>query len=214
MDARQGTSEPRERSAARDARLVVDEQGAVAEWSAQAQELLGYPADEVLGRPVTALLSAGERSASAGLTEETPPPGERLAARHRDGHLLDVRAQVRLLVADGTVRWAVVLKAADGTDEQELDTALLRALLTDSPLGVQVLDPELRVVRMNLSAPGARGVVGVEAIGRLAREVAPGVIDDAAEQIIRSVLETGEPVIDFEYGGRPRPTLITITCTW
>ena len=71
---------------------------------------------------------------------------------------------------------------ADGTDEQELDTALLRALLTESPLGVQVLDPELRVVRLNLAAPGAQGAVGEEAIGRLAREVAPGVVDDAAEQ--------------------------------
>ena len=132
MNVRPGTFEPRGRSAARYARVVLNELGAVAEWSAEAQELLGYPADEVLGRPVTALLSAGERSASAGLTEETPSPGERLAARHRDGHLLDVRAQVRLLVADGTVRWAVVLKAADGTDEQELDTSLLRAVLTES----------------------------------------------------------------------------------
>lgn len=59
MNARPDTSEPRGRSAARDTRVVLDEQGAVAEWSAEAQELLGYPADEVLGRPVTALLSAG-----------------------------------------------------------------------------------------------------------------------------------------------------------
>lgn len=213
MNARPGTSEPRRRSAALGARVVLDEQGAVAEWSTEAQELLGYPADEALGRPVTALLSAGERSASAGPAEETPSPGERLTARHRNGHLLDVRAQVRLVVQDGTVRWALVLKAADGTDEQELDTALLRALLTESPLGVQVLDPELRVVRLNLAAPGAQGAVGEEAIGRLAREVAPGVVDDAAEHIIRSVLETGEPVTDYEHMGRPRPTLITITCT-
>ncbi|WP_328404171.1 SpoIIE family protein phosphatase [Streptomyces sp. NBC_00390] len=203
MNARPGTSEPRRRSAALGARVVLDEQGAVAEWSTEAQELLGYPADEALGRPVTALLSAGERSASAGPAEETPSPGERLTARHRNGHLLDVRAQVRLVVQDGTVRWALVLKAADGTDEQELDTALLRALLTESPLGVQVLDPELRVVRLNLAAPGAQGAVGEEAIGRLAREVAPGVVDDAAEHIIRSVLETGEPVTDYEHMGRP-----------
>ncbi|WP_330246679.1 MULTISPECIES: SpoIIE family protein phosphatase [unclassified Streptomyces] len=203
MNARPDTSEPRGRSAARDARVVLDEQGAVAEWSAEAHELLGYPADEVLGRPVTALLSAGERSVSADLTEGTPSLGGRLVARHRNGHLLDVRAQVRLLVEDGTVRWAVVLKATDRPDEHELDTALLRALLTESPLGVQVLDPELRVVRLNLAAPGAQGAVGEEAIGRLAREVAPGVVDDAAEQTIRSVLETGDPVIDFEHMGRP-----------
>ncbi|WP_406430402.1 SpoIIE family protein phosphatase [Streptomyces sp. NBC_01589] len=201
MNARQGTADSRGRSAARDARFVLNEQGAVAEWSAQAQELLGYPAEEVLGRHVTALLSAGERSASAGFKEETP--SERLAARHRDGHLLDVRAQVRLLVEDSTARWAVVLKAANGTDEQELDSALLRALLTQSPFGVQVLDPELRVRRLNLAGPGARGTVGEEAIGRLARDVAPGVIDRTAEQTIRSVLESGVPVIDFEHVGRP-----------
>ncbi|MFG2254269.1 SpoIIE family protein phosphatase [Streptomyces mirabilis] len=202
MNARHGTSELRGQSTPHDARFLVDEQGAVAEWSTEAQQLLGYPADEVLGRPVKALLSDRAGSASAGFGRHPPRRGETLSARHRDGHHLDVRAQVRLLVKDA-VHWAVILKAADSPEEQELDTALLRALLTASPLGVQVLDPDLRVRRLNLFAPGARGVVGEEAIGRLAREVAPGVVDDVAEQTIRKVLDTGDPVVDFEHVGRP-----------
>ncbi|MFD4691984.1 SpoIIE family protein phosphatase [Streptomyces sp. NPDC058463] len=181
----------------RSARLVLDEQGLVTEWSAEARELLGYPAEEVLGRPVTALLA-----------QEPPLSGEagkaRVAARRRDGRRLDVRAGVSALLGrGGTVRWSVVLDPADGIEQEEIDAALLRALLTESPLGVQVLDPELRLVRLNLAGPGVRGAVTEEAIGRPAREVFPGLFENVTEQRLRSVMETGRPVIGFEVVGRP-----------
>ncbi|MCX4437830.1 SpoIIE family protein phosphatase [Streptomyces mirabilis] len=181
----------------RGARLVLDEQGLIAEWNQAARELLGYPAEEVLGRPVARLL-AREQPASPAATA-----GATVTARHRDGHRLDIRARVSALPGEGaTVRWCVLLDPAEGTDAEMVDAALLSALLTESPLGVQVLDPELRVVRLNLAGPGLRGAVSQEAIGRRAREVAPGMVDDETERRLRSVVETGRPMT-FGHVGRP-----------
>lgn len=98
-----------------------------------------------------------------------------------------------------------------GSGRLSIDSAVLRAVLTQSPLGLQVLDPDLRLMRFNTAAPGVRGLLGEEVIGRPIREVAPGVVDDALERMLRDVLDTGRPVIDVEHAGRPPPTRITST---
>ena len=119
------------------ARVVLDELGLVAEWSPEARELLGYRSEEVLGRPVAALL-AREQPVS-----EDATAGATVAAQHQDGHRLNVRARVSALLGeDGTVRGCVLLDPAEGADAEMVDAALLTALLTESPLGVQVLDRE------------------------------------------------------------------------
>ncbi|WP_433916515.1 SpoIIE family protein phosphatase [Streptomyces sp. NBC_01744] len=181
----------------RGACLVLDEQGLVAEWSQEAQELLGYRSQDIVGRPVATLLAREQPVCGGGMS------GAPVAARHRDGHRIDVCVRVSALLGeDATVRWCVMLDPADRTEEGMIDAALLRALLTEAPLGVQVLDRELRIVRLNLAGPGMRGALGREAIGRRAREVAPGMIDDEAERKLRSVVETGRPMA-FDHVGRP-----------
>ena len=87
--------------------------------------------------------------------------------------------------------------------EALLDSAIVRALLTESTVGLQVVDPDLRVVRSNISAPGAKGTAEQEAIGRTIRGFAPHVVDDAEEQLLREVLETGRAVIGTEVCGYP-----------
>ncbi|MFJ7964085.1 SpoIIE family protein phosphatase [Streptomyces sp. NPDC096324] len=178
----------------RDARLVLDERGAVAQWSPEAEQLLGYSTEEALGRHVTLLLdqqSVGREAV------------EQVAARHRDGHQVAVSAAVSSLVRPGgALHWSVRLTPAPATAQDEIDAALLRALLTESPLGVQVVDGDLRIVRLNLSAPGVHGVVGREAVGSHIRDVAPGIVDESVEQKIHQVVQTGRP-LSFLHRGRP-----------
>jgi PAS domain-containing protein/anti-sigma regulatory factor (Ser/Thr protein kinase) len=179
----------------RDARLVLDERGTVARWSPEAQRLLGYRAQEALGRHFTLFL---DRPPS-GLTGS---PGQ-VAARHRDGHRVTVHATVSPLTGPGgALHWSVELTTASDAAQDEIDAALLRALLTDSPLGVQAVDGDLRLMRLNLAGPGVRGVVGTEAIGRHIRDVAPGLVDDWIERQIHHVVETGQP-LGFVHRGRP-----------
>ncbi|MFI1167609.1 SpoIIE family protein phosphatase [Streptomyces sp. NPDC020801] len=177
-------------------RLMLDDRGGVVEWSPQAQDLLGYPPEEVLGRPVTAMLDLA--------TQASRGTGGPVAARHRDGHPLDVRVHVWPVVdEDGAMRWSVHLTAPGPAEHEDLDTVLLQTLLTESTLGVQVVDPDLRIVRLNLAGPVPRALGGEQAIGRQAREAVPGLIGETEERLLRWVIDSGQPVTDFEHVGRP-----------
>lgn len=78
----------------------------------------------------------------------------------------------------------------------ETGQALLEALLTVSPVGLHVLDTELRVVRINTATPAMRGVRAQDLLGRRLTE-AYGLVDpDGMEALARGVLETGLPVLD------------------
>ncbi len=178
------------------ARVRVDANGLIREWSAQAEALLGYPAEEVLGLPVTELL-AEPGPATA--------PGEPMAVlRHRSGLPVEVEIRVRPEASrDEVPTWSVLLTAADDLRLRDIDQAVLRALFTESPVGLHILDSNLHLVRFNSASPGMRGVPAAEVVGRRLRDVAPGVVTDAIERILRHVLDTGEPVIDFVQPGYP-----------
>lgn len=78
--------------------------------------------------------------------------------------------------------------------------ALLRALFTQPPVGLYVLDPDLRIVRFNAAAPGAQRFSESEAVGHTLRDL--GFVVDEVDRMLRGVLATGEPVSDFRYEGR------------
>jgi PAS domain S-box-containing protein len=78
--------------------------------------------------------------------------------------------------------------------------ALLHALFTEPPMGLHVLDPDLRVVRFNAAAPGARGISASDVVGLTWRDL--GFAADDVERMLRGVLATGESVSDFPYEGR------------
>ncbi|WP_326604311.1 ATP-binding SpoIIE family protein phosphatase [Streptomyces sp. NBC_01800] len=80
------------------------------------------------------------------------------------------------------------------------DAAVLHALFTQPPIGLQVLDPELRIVRFNSAALGVQGLDMSDVVGRTWREL--GFASDDVETMLRTVLETGEAVTNFRYRGR------------
>ncbi|MFF4231668.1 SpoIIE family protein phosphatase [Streptomyces sp. NPDC001820] len=78
--------------------------------------------------------------------------------------------------------------------------ALIHALFTQPPIGLHVLDPDLRIVRFNTAAPGAQGFSESEAVGRTLADL--GFVADDVDRMLRGVLATGEPVSNFQYEGR------------
>ncbi|MDT9700873.1 SpoIIE family protein phosphatase [Streptomyces sp. P17] len=82
---------------------------------------------------------------------------------------------------------------------RSLDDALLSALFSQSPIGLQVWDPQLRLVRANTATRRIESVTFEELVGRPLPEVlgAFAVTDpDFLLHTARSVLETGIPVLD------------------
>ncbi|MCW8375820.1 SpoIIE family protein phosphatase [Streptomyces justiciae] len=86
---------------------------------------------------------------------------------------------------------------ADGAAGRLVDetaVSMLDALFDQAPIGLHLLDPDLRVVRVNTATPAMRGVAEDELAGRPAREVYD-MVDADVEGLLREVLDTGVPLL-------------------
>lgn len=92
--------------AAGDAAAVVSRDGLVIAWTRAAEELLGLPADAVVGTPGLRLLATpGDRARAAAVAERCRSGSGwsgRFPVRHREGHLLDVDVRVSPASASAT----------------------------------------------------------------------------------------------------------------
>jgi PAS domain S-box-containing protein len=171
--------------------LLIDTAGTVVGWSTAAEELLGYPAEVVVGRPLTQLLG-DDRAADADVV-----------FRHRDGSLIGCRIRLRREQTKPEGARVKVDLLPNGEDTSAVDKALLDALFNRSPIGLCLLDPELRLTRFNAAADGMQGISAIHGLGLRPTEAWPTFSAKHAEQVLTTVLETGEPVLGFEKTGRP-----------
>ena len=78
--------------------------------------------------------------------------------------------------------------------------AEIEAIYHTLPIGLAVLDTDLRFQRINRALAEINGVSPEDHVGRTVREIVPD-LADGAESVLRQVLETGEPILDFELQG-------------
>ncbi|WP_327256573.1 SpoIIE family protein phosphatase [Streptomyces sp. NBC_01244] len=187
------------------AAVVLDTGGRITLWSPQAQELFGWSAEEALGSHAAKLLVADEY---VGLVLElfakVMAGGGTWAGvfpvRHKDGstRLVEFR-NMRLQDEDGGV-YALGI-ACDETVLRgvERDLALSVPLVAQSPLGLAVLDTDLRYVLINPMLVRINGLPAEEHLGRTPREALPFLDTDVIEASMRQVLDTGTPLLD-QYG--------------
>src|SRR6218665_1915899 len=77
--------------------------------------------------------------------------------------------------------------------------AQLDTLLEASPVGIGLLDRELRVLSINETLARLNGHPVAEHLGRPLREVAPDWVADLIEPSFRHVLDSGQPVSNHEF---------------
>ncbi|MDG9718049.1 SpoIIE family protein phosphatase [Streptomyces sp. DH24] len=190
------------------ASIVLDAEGRIVLWSPQAEELFGYPAPEALGQ-YAARIMVHERHFDlvVKLFADVMATGEGWAGafpvRRRDGttRLVEFR-NMRLLDDRGDV-YALGLAADQSTVLRlEQDVALSTRMVAQSPIGLAVLDPELRYVSVNPALERLNGVPAAEHIGRRVSDVLPALDAAPVEAALRQVLETGRPLIDRQWIGR------------
>ena len=138
----------------RGASAVLDDQGTVVGWSARAQELLGYPAKEVIGRAWQDLLvDALDLPAARSVVVDAIRTGGWfgvLPVRHRDGRRVEMGFRARAVTRDGDSReWVLVGAPAAEVDAWQRDRALLDGLYRRSPIGLVTYGPDRRVIRVN-----------------------------------------------------------------
>ncbi len=91
------------------------------------------------------------------------------------------------------------LEASDRRSREQAD--LVEALYRVAPVGLALIDRELKLVRVNAEMERINGRSAEQSIGRGGDEVTPDVADIIGP-IIQKVFRTGEPVRDVEVTGR------------
>ncbi len=149
--------------------------GAIVYWNRAAEQLYGWSADEVLGRPVAEIIPGGAGREPTGRLERLRAAGTwsgELRVRHRGGSTLAV------LVTDSVVRDAdggvlgIVSVAVDISERRRAEEALqaserrLRALLQHSSDIVAVLDSQGIVRYISPSVEAIMGYPVDEVLGR------------------------------------------------
>ncbi|WP_339133596.1 SpoIIE family protein phosphatase [Streptomyces sp. f51] len=189
--------------------LVLDSDGRIVFWTPQAEELIGYTAEEALGKYAARLIIHPENLQSVSeLFADVLETGRSWAGafpiRHKDGstRLMEFR-NMRLLDDHGDV-YALGI-AADHTLLQrvETDLALSEQLINQSPIGLALMDPDLRYLMVNPALERIDGIPAEDHVGRHLRETLPFPDVDTVESALRQVLTTGTPLLDQYHVGRP-----------
>ncbi|MEV1054466.1 SpoIIE family protein phosphatase [Streptomyces sp. NPDC049887] len=189
------------------AAVLLDADGRIDLWSPQAESLFGYSAEEALGRFAGRLMVHEEDLESVlGIFAQVMEGGDSWAGafpvRHKDGgsRLVEFR-NMRLMDDQGD--FYVLGLAADQTTLRrvERDLALSARLVSQSPIGLGVLDTDLRYISVNPAEERMNGVPAAEHVGRHVHEVLP-FLDASFAATMRQVLVTGTPVLDQYTVGR------------
>ncbi len=190
------------------AAVLLDAEGRIVLWSPQAEEIFGYTAEEALGRYAAPLLVHEEhRDLIIRLFAEVMGTGETWAGafpiRHKDGSTRLVEFRNMRLLDDRGDFYALGLATDEPTlREVEQDVALSTRLISQAPIGLAVLDTDLRYVAVNPALERIHGIPAKDHLARRYRDVLPSVEYDGIEAVMRQVLETGTPVVDRLTVGR------------
>ena len=190
--------------ASSDAAAVLSAEGVVIGWTRGAEALLGHPAAEVVGRPAARLLAMRADPARAAGVAERCRSGMGwsglISVRHRDGRSIDVALRVSASFSmDGGE--CFLLSAREQRPQWAVGQSVLDGFLTRSPIGMAVMDLDLRYVWLNDTLERFGGVPREQRLGRRLSELLPGLEATTIEGLMRKVLTTREPVTDYEYLG-------------
>ncbi len=189
------------------AAIVLDSSGRIALWSPQAEKLFGYTSAEALGRPAAQVMVHEEHLELVQRLFADVMAGEGSWAgvfpvRHKDGTSLLVEFRNMRLQDERKNLYALGLATEQSTLRQvERDLALTTRLISQSPIGLAVVDTDLRYITVNPALERINGLADAEHVGRPVREAIPFLDTDAVESAMREVLETGVPILDREFVG-------------
>ncbi|MFJ9799966.1 SpoIIE family protein phosphatase [Streptomyces sp. NPDC101145] len=192
------------------AAVVLDDRGRIVLWSPQAEDVFGYRAEEALGRYAGRLLVREEHldlvvELFARVMHEGLSWAGVFPVRHKDGgtRLLEFR-NMRLRGESGDL-YALGLATDQSTLRAvERDVALSTRLVAQSPIGLAVLDTNLRFLSVNPALARLTGVPAEAHVGRALRETMSFLDTAPVEAALRRVLGTGAPLVDQTLVGRVR----------
>jgi len=192
----------------------LDVEGRITTWNLGAERMFGYRGQEILGKPLAQLFE---------ICDQTTPAGQMESAL-RDGQFEDDCRQVR---NDGTVFWAranlshlrdsvgesrgfalIIRDITERRNQQEEISqreAQLDAFFSNAPVGLAIIDRELRFQRINGPFSKLNGLTPEKNKGLHVRDVTSELAIEL-EPLIQRVATTGVPVLNHEIRGHAPAT--------
>ncbi|MFD6034277.1 SpoIIE family protein phosphatase [Streptomyces griseoincarnatus] len=189
--------------------LLLDPHGLVTGWTVHAERLLGHGAAEAVGRKFADLLANEDAERMEDLLDRCRAGKDwtgLMTAVRRDGHPVEVGVRVTPTTApQGRPAVLVLLsELEEGTRGWDMSRGVLEQIVVGNPIGIAIVDTELRYVWSNAALEQWGGGQGRTRLGLRVADVQPGMDSEAVEERMRHVLETGEQVVGYEYVGRVR----------
>jgi len=189
--------------------IRVDLEGRITTWNRGAERMFGYYSAEILGKPLSHLFQ----------TCDSANPTRHLQTALSDGHIEDDCQQLR---NDGTVFWTradfTLLRDAYGQprgyalitrditerrrQQEEISQreAQLDAFFSNAPVGLAIIDKDLRFQKINGPFSKLNGLSPEENKGLYVRDVTSELAVEL-EPLIRKVATTGVPILNHEITG-------------
>ncbi|WP_338059810.1 SpoIIE family protein phosphatase [Streptomyces natalensis] len=189
----------------------LDDEDRICYWGPGAEDLFGYRATQALSEPGALLFAAapGDRpDACSRMAERGRTEGYwrgRLSARHRDGTVFG--CGFRVFPVTGVAEHAVVMVLAsrgDELDRVKTNLAFLDALFETCPIGLVMLDEDLRYLHLNQALADIDGLPIGDHLGRRLTEIMIASDGGEYERMLRAVATDGRPVTGALVGVRTR----------
>ncbi|CAM5638178.1 hypothetical protein SAVIM338S_06201 [Streptomyces avidinii] len=188
--------------------IATSADGTIVRWNQVAQELLGHAPPQMLGHNIADLLHPGsDRSLGRSLWEATATGRGvmgTVTAWHRDGHPLEVEIWASPVSDRQHGTASVLVFAADAHAARRIRgaSAVWDGLFSRSPVGIAVLDTQLRFLQVNAALEAMNGLPESAHVGRRLAEILPEVNAHEMEEAMLEVLATGQPLLDRRRVGR------------
>jgi len=160
-------------NASPDIQLISDAQGLITQANDRVEHLLGYTADELIGRPIECLVPQGARRqhpqlrAQFGAAPSARPMRQGLAVKalRKDGQECDVEVSLSRIETPQGFLFVSVLR--DVTERKRAEAELrVAATAFEAQEGMVVTDGERMVLRSNLAFSKITGYGADEVVGR------------------------------------------------
>jgi PAS domain S-box-containing protein len=187
--------------------LMLDAQGVVTSWTRNAEALLEYPASEAVGTGLAALLAEPDARRVPDLVERCRRDGGwagLLTVRRKDGTPVRTMARITSALGGGCSWWLVLLSELADAPGWDMSRTMLEQMVTGSPVGMAIVDTDLRFVWSNAALEQFGGGPAQDRLGLRLADIQPGVDSESIEAQMRHVLATGEPLVGYEHIGRVR----------
>jgi len=199
--------------------FAVDSEGRFDAWNLAASALLGWSAEEAIGRtgaeiglaPLSASVVATGRAAmsqgrsyladvSTWRRDGTPFVARLTVAPRAGGGWLGILTDVTTDASHDAERDAVLRAEQGARASAEQANGLLEAVLGQVPVGLGFFDRQLRYVLVNEALAQINGISAAGHVGRSLRELLTGLPDEVGRQIL-DIFSTGAPLTGVEVTG-------------